>query len=199
MSNAKQANRKGQNIMDKNDWCILRMTPSRTLAVLQSIEKSGVKAWTPKFTKRQRVGRARELISRELPLVPGIVFADFGALDRLISMSRSPGMLYRVWDADARRIVERRHPPFSVFRYLQDYPRIADSALDPLRRAERSAPPPRDKVAIFDQGAKVRTQAAGFDGLIGVVDRQGCNWVTVTFAGFEIPVKVAAHLLQEAA
>lgn len=37
-----------------DDWCILRMAPPRTLAVVRSLGRVGIEAWTP---TESRLGR----------------------------------------------------------------------------------------------------------------------------------------------
>lgn len=182
-----------------NEWCILRMAPARTLAVAQSLQEAGVAVWTPTAIEVRRAGRARKREEREVAVLPGIVFADFGALHRLIGLSRSPGMIYRVWDAEARKMVARSHPPFSVFRHLGQYPSVSDRALAPLRKFDRRARVPRAEAPSFDRGQQVRTDAAGFDGLTGVVEKTRGQLVFVVFPGLEIPVRIAPHLLRAVA
>lgn len=176
------------------DLCILRTAPSRTIPLAKSLLAVGIEAWTPIEVQERRVGRKRLREDRDVPMVPGIVFADYAKLPRLVSISRSPGMIYQSWDAEQRRMVTRDHPPFSVFRYLDGYPFVTDKALDPLRMEERKATP-KAKVRTFRPGEEVRFPDAGFDGITGIVQMSKGNWAMVLFEGFTIPVKIGTRKL----
>lgn len=181
-------------------WCILRTAPSRTLLLVASLMAVDIPTWTPTEVQKKRVTRNgnRERQVRAVPIVPGIVFADYDRLPRLVSISRSPGMVYQSWDADQRRMVTRDHPPFAVFRHLDSYPSVSDRALDPLRLEERKATP-MTKARSFRPGEEVRCPGSGFDGMVGIVQSTKGKWTLVLFPGFRVPVDIAPQRLLPAA
>lgn len=180
------------------DWCILRTSPARTLTVEESLAEAGLDVWTPKATEVRRQGRERKTVEHDVPILPEIVFARSEHLSRLLTISKSPGMIYRVWDSEKKRMVAHEHPPFSVFRYLDGYPLVSDRSLDPLRLAERRAPQ-RARQCLIDAGSAVRYPGAGFDGLTGVVQNCQGQYALVLFPGFSIPVKISSRMLLAAA
>lgn len=170
-------------------WCILRMSGSSTLPVVNALIDAGFEVWTPVETQKRRIGRRRELRETPAPITAGIVFAREHQLHDLVTLSRAPSMTYQMWNADLRRMEQRGCPYFSVFRYQGRYPRVADRALDPLRQAERRAAP-REKAIALSPGQEVRCPEAGFDGLVGTVQQsKGCH-ALVVFPGFSIPIQI---------
>lgn len=192
------------------EWCILTCAPSRTLLLETALCKAGFAAWTPKATEMRREGRERKHIERQVPLLVGLVFADRARLERLIWISRSPGLMWREWDAKTRRMEVRELPPFSLFRFGDregGFPAVSERSLAHLRELEarsiRRAAMARGKGRIdrpvFAAGAHVLLPAGGFEGLTGVVRAGGTgSYVEVEFPGAKRPVKVAPHLLEAA-
>lgn len=179
-------------------WCILTTSPARTLQVEKSLKEAGFDVWTPKATERRRIGRKREQIEQCFAVAPGYLFADADQLHRLVSASKSTGQEYRRWDREARRMVAHCHPPFSVFRFQNEFALITDAALDPLRLAEGRAKAVTHKTLV-ELGKQVRFPGAGFEGLTGIVDGIKGSFAIVRFPGFPIPVTVKAALLLNAA
>jgi transcription antitermination factor NusG len=177
------------------DWIILRTSPGRTLGVAAALSKAGIEAWSPIATEVRREGRSRKRVEVDTPLTPSFVFARWAHKDELVAMERSPSQTYQVWDKDLRRMVAHGVPHFSLFRHLGDYPPVADSALDPLRRIERMSKP-KSKVRTFQAGEAVQYQDAGFEGLTGTVESLRGKFAVVSFPGFPITVHIdARHLL----
>lgn len=175
-------------------WCILRTSPGQTLNLRTALVEASIEAWTPIEVIVVRVGRSRSRVERELPIVSGIVFADYAQLGELASMSRSPALTYRVWDREQRRFVTKGYPPFTVFRDNGKYPRVADKALDPLRMAGNRRP--KISRANVKPGDDVECDSAGFGGIGGSVTAIKGKWAWVLFAGLPIAVKIEArHLL----
>lgn len=179
-------------------WCILTTSPARTLQVEKSLQDAGFTVWTPKATERRRIGRKREVVEQWFAVAPGYLFADAEQLHRLVTASKSTGKEYRRWDREARRMVAHCHPPFSVFRYQDEFATIADAALDPLRLAERRSKTVTKK-ALVELGKAVRFPSGGFEGLTGIVESIKGSFAIVRFPGLPIPVKVKAALLLNAA
>lgn len=180
------------------EWCILRTSPGRTLAVEQSLVDAGLPAWTPKAVEMHRTGRGRKKEPRDIAVLPGIVFAVSDNLLRLVTISKSCGMIYRTWDKEKQRMVAHEHPPFSVFRHLDSYPLVRDRDLDPLRRADRR-PVQKEKPRVFGQGEVVRCPDGGFQGLTGVVQNSRGQYAVVLFDGHQLPVQISSRLLLAAA
>jgi hypothetical protein len=179
-------------------WCILTTSPARTLQVEKSLTDAGFTVWTPKATERRRIGRKREQVEQCFAVAPGYLFADADQLHRLISASKSAGAEYRRWDRELRRMVAHRHPPFTVFRYQNEFAVIGDAALDPLRLAERRSKA-LPKKTLIELGKAVLFPGSGFEGLTGVVDAIEGSYAVVRFPGLPIPVKVRAAYLLNAA
>ncbi len=175
-------------------WCILRTAPSRTLLLATALEAAGYRAWTPQETRVARQGHARVPKRIAAPMMPTIVFAEYERLPVLVALSRMPSPTCTVWDDTMRCHVQRPVPNFHVFRHGDMYPRIADRALDAVRLAEQRGRP-RDVARTFAPGTAVTFADAGFEGLIGRVDRMQGRYALVEFPGFSVPVKISAHSL----
>lgn len=194
------------------EWCILTCAPSRTLLLETALCKAGFAAWTPKATEMRHEGRGavRRRVERQVPLLVGLVFADRARLERLIWISRSPGLIWREWDPETRRMEARELPPFSLFRFGDregGFPVVSERSLAHLRELEarsiRRAAMARGKGRVdrpvFAAGAQVQLPGGGFEGLTGVVLPGGTgSYVEVEFPGATNLVKVAPHLLQAA-
>lgn len=172
-------------------WCILRTAPSRTVPLVAVLSKAGFTAWTPQQMAERRVSRVGAMKKISLPLTPSIAFADYDRLPELVALSRAPTPACRVWDEDARAWTTKRVPPFSVFRYLDAYPRVADRDLDALRIAEQRVRP-KGKARTFVAGETVKLIGGGFEGLVGTVQGTRGQYTLVTFGDWNIPVQIAA-------
>lgn len=178
-----------------SDWCILRMAAGRTLAVADALCAAGIEAWTPREEHSRRVPRSTARRSIVAPVTPTIVFARYDRLGDLLALSKSPQQTYQQWDAERGCMVTHGIPYFTVFRFQDGYPRIADRDLDALRLAEKRGAK-QQKVRQFMVGDAVRLPDAGFDGLIGEVEDVAGRYTMVLFPGFTLPIKVEPkHLL----
>lgn len=108
-----------------DQWCILRTSGPRTLALAKALNAAGIHAWTPTKTTRRRpiAGRAprREV---DAPIVPTFVFAPAGNLPALVAALVDPA---------------NRLPAFSIFQSAGRAPTIGEHSLSGLRLAEREA------------------------------------------------------------
>lgn len=179
-----------------SDWCILRCAGSRTMALAASLTDAGIRAWTPIETRERRIPRkaARETV--QLPITPSFVFAASERLSDLLTLARSPSMLFRVWDSEKRRMVTKGHPTFSVFRSDGRVPVVSEQSLAPLRKAEHRTMP-RKAAKIFRKGEIVSTGRGGFAGLQGHIEASQGQYAMVVFPGFPIAVKIATWMLDE--
>lgn len=164
-------------------WCILRTAPSRTLLLAAALEAAGYRAWTPQETRLIRLPRSKARKQVSSPLTPTIVFAEYERLPALVALSRLPSPSGQVWSDNEQRIVSVSIPNFTVFRYLDAYPRIADRALDALRVAEQTVKP-RAARRSFHRNDAVKIFGAGFDGLVGTVQSVRGRYTVVSFPGF---------------
>lgn len=179
-------------------WCILRMSPSRTLAVADALKEAGYDVWTPAEVTTRRVGLARKQVSVPAPLLPSFVFARYDRLAELIAFSRAPALTFEVFDTELRRMVTKGCPFFRVFRHEGKYPSVDDRALDALRLAEQRGKPIA-KARVFQPGEAVKCPDAGFDGLTGVVTTTRGRHALVCFEGFAIPISIPNSSLLSAA
>jgi len=169
-----------QNVID---WCILRTASSQTLNLAQSLADAEFNVWTPSEIVQKQ--HARRKVKREdvaAPLMPSFVFAQATRLSELVALSHSPALTYRVWDREARRMVAKGHPRFSVFRHDGRHVLVPDRALVPLRAEERRQ---RHKAMAkrYAQGEQVKLTEGAFEGLTGTVDRSQGSRTWVRFPG----------------
>ncbi len=173
---------------------MLNTSSQSTLSLAKSLAEAEFEAWSPVETIERHARRtnAREIITRAL--LPTMVFVKSDRLTELVTLSRSPALLYRVWDKELHRMVTKGMPTFRPFRHAGRYPLIDDRALEPLRIAERrvraKAEQPRHTM-----GDRVRVTDAGFEGLAGTVLKVKGQWAWVLFKGWPVQVKVSTWLL----
>lgn len=162
-----------------DQWCILRMAGPRTLAVAESLKQAGYDAWTPVGFSSKRKSRNPAKERALVPVMPTYVFARASHLLDLMAEVRRPSSA---------------HPAFSVFRWHDRVPLIADCSLDFLRRAERRQRPPKAE-REFTKGEMVRIEDGGFAGMSGIVETGKGQYTMVCFPGFNVPIKVSTLLL----
>jgi hypothetical protein len=162
-------------------WCILRTGGSRTLRLADALAESGYEVWTPREIIRKRLPRRKAKAEHTAPIMPTFVFAQARHLPDLAALSQS-------W--------RNPHGDFSVQRYNDRYPLIADHELRPLRMAERKALP-LEQVHTFDAGERVLLSEGGFSGMSGIVQTSDGRFTMVCFPGFAIPIKISTLLLLE--
>lgn len=166
--------RKGQ------DWCILRTSGSKTLALADSLKKVGYDVWTPVERRSRRKPRSQKLIEITIPVMPTYVFARADTLPDMVRLSEA---------------LVSPHPNFSVFRYHGAFPLVSEVSLAPIRAVEaRTAP--KEAWPAFTQGERVKLSQAGFEGMSGMVEMEQGQFVLVAFPGFSTPIKVSALLLE---
>jgi transcription antitermination factor NusG len=166
-----------------SDWCILRTSPGRTLALAKSLFEAGLDVWTPKQTHDRRRPRSTKTVQIEAPIMPTFVFARailLPELMRLRSLEASP------------------HPGFSIFQHMGRTPLIADREITNLRVVEEIAIRARLKKSeryVFPAGQKVSVAQGNFVGLEGVVEGGDGNFALVCFGG-AMQFKIATFLLR---
>lgn len=122
---------------DVAEWCILRTSGGRTIALAKSLEDAGFVVWTPVSTTRRSVRRGvhRVMIERTAPIAPTFVFA---AAEHLHDLAR-----------EARRPFSR-HPSFSVFQRAGRAPLIGEASIAGMRDEEAGA-----RASIFAERERV--------------------------------------------
>ncbi len=164
------------------DWCILRTSGPRTLAVARSLCAAGFDAWTPTQVVSRRKGRKRERVETDAPIIPTFVFARVAALPDLLRITTAPVSEY---------------PPFSIFRYRDTFPAIADASLSALRDEEARLHHQRRKQErhVIPIGSNITMREGPFTGLTGIVEAGSGKEATVNF-GSGFVVTIATYLLQ---
>jgi transcription antitermination factor NusG len=160
-------------------WCILRTGGSKTLSLADALKQSGYEVWTPRETIRKRLPRRKAKAEHTAPIMPTFVFAHAKHLSDLAALAQS-------W--------KNPHPDFSVQRYNDRYPLIADDELRPLRMAERKGTP-LEHIKTFDPGEQIRLTEGGFAGMSGIVQTSDGKHTMVCFPGFNVPIKISTLLL----
>ncbi len=179
---------------DEIGWCILRTSGSSTMPLARGLREAGYDAWTPIEIQNRRRGHSRDRIDREAAIMPSYVFADAARLAELLALSKRPAQCYRRWDKAKAEFVIHGIPYFSVFRYDDRFPVIADGSLEPLRVIERRTAP-KAIAPVFSQGDRVKLVEGGFAGMSGVVETSKGEYSLVCFPNFPIPIKIASLLL----
>lgn len=191
-----------------SDSIILRTSPSRTLPLAKSLREAGFAVWSPEESRIRRRPRSQREAELSLPIVPGFVFADAGQQAELLALSRSPGLIYRVWDSELKRMVAKGHPHFSVFRSGGSVPRVTAGDLAPLHIIEdrlrdlaaerRERARRRGPVPAFVIGQAVRLPGA-FEGLDLIVMAIDGATVHLSRPGWTLPPVVISAWNLEAA
>lgn len=167
------------------DWCILRTSGPRTLAVARSLATAGYDVWTPSQVSSRRRPRSKVAVEYEAPILPTFVFAR---ADRLIDLLRVTSLPINP------------HPAFSVFRFHDRAPLIADAEIEGLRQYERRcnelAQRKRAKAhrREFSIGENVSVQDGAWQGLSGIVEGGDGKQARVSFGG-SLSVTIATFFL----
>src|SRR4051812_17798890 len=103
---------------DDRRWCILRTAASSTLPLAEALNEDGFEVWTPTQTMVRRRPRSKQVREVTVPMMPTFLFAPAQQLSALMDIILSPVSPYA---------------GFSIFRYLDRIPLIADMSLNPLR------------------------------------------------------------------
>jgi transcription antitermination factor NusG len=176
-------------VLDLGSWCILRTGSADTLRALKSLSEAGVTVWTPTEKRFGKMPRTQAPFDKTTALMPSYLFARAEHVTELLRLAMAPG---------------GEHPRFSVFRYGEGIPLIADAELNPLREEEDR------KGRVFDRwrrrgrkgpklqpGTHVRMPEGPFAGIGGIVqDVQGqFTLVNIDVFGKQHSLKVASLLL----
>lgn len=163
------------------DWCILRTAPRQTIDLARSLSEAGYETWTP--VEAVKVERRGKIVEEPRALIPSFVFADAAALAELVALSRSPSLLYQVWDSDQRRMVTKGVPQFTPFKTESGFGMIDDRDLAHLRLIERRRKP-RGQIRLYAVGDRVKLTEGAYEGLAGIVTAVRGKKAEVSIAGF---------------
>lgn len=191
-----------------SDWIILRTAPSRTLLLAEALSKDRYEVWTPVDTVSRERPRSKAVRKVTVPILPGFVFALYEQLPALLALSRSPGMIHQVWDADLRRMVSRGCPHFSAMVQDGRCPTVSEAGLAPLRAIERqlSERADREREAArrkgpapkFAAGEIVRIPDGPYEGLdLQVVEANAGKTVKLTHPEWMWIVEISAFAIGE--
>lgn len=164
-----------------SDWCILRTSGRNTLGLADSLNDGGFTAWTP--AEKVRVGNHRGKVLA--PMLPTFVFAEAELLPNFLALA----------DAVNSPQASGRYPRFSVFRYLDRIPVVADCELEPLRAIEQRDRPKPSASVQFERGDAVVPDCGAWAGMSGVVERRKGKFCMVLFPNSPFSVKIATFLL----
>jgi transcription antitermination factor NusG len=164
------------------DWCILRTSGGRTLALAKSLGDAGFDVWTPAQTMRRRRPRSKVTVEIELPIMPTFVFVRADRLHDLAQVLNLP---------------MSPHPQFSIFRYLGKYPCIAEHEVAGMRKEEARyrVAQLKTKRHVFPKGDTVRVTDGPAAGMSGVVQDGDGKFAVVAFGG-RFRLKIATFLLR---
>lgn len=186
------ASRRAEN--GEREWCIVRCASPKTLELTKSLAEAGFEAWAPieTVTLRARRGHAQQRIV--VPMMPGFVFVETSRMLALLALSRSPSLIYRVWDHQQRRMVTRGHPYFRMFRPFGDRDKIPDAQLAHLRKLD-GLRRPKGPLRTWKDGDRIRLTDGAYAGLRGTVIRCSGEQTTVELDGWMLQPTVSTRLL----
>lgn len=163
------------------NWCILRTTGAKTLALANSLAAAGMEVWTPRMVQRRRMPRSNVTREREMAIAPTFVFVRADHLAELIAV---------------RALPVNPHPAFSLFVYAGRIPLIADADVSGFRAEEERAAlkARRETRRALVLGQRVKLTDGAYAGLSGIVERDNGEFALVAFAG-GMTMKIATWLL----
>jgi hypothetical protein len=164
------------------DWCILRTSGARTLALAKSLAGAGFETWTPMHVLRRQRPRSKVTIEVDLAIMPTFVFVRANRLADLSAVIAQP---------------VSPHPQFSIFRHFGRYPLIAESEVAGMRKEEERhrLTQLKTKRHVFPKGETVRVTEGPAAGLSGVVQDGDGKFALVAFGG-RFRLKIATFLLR---
>lgn len=178
-------------VLDLGSWVILRMASGDTLRLVKSLRTAGIEAWAPVEKRVAKMPRTGAPFDKESALLPSYVFAPVEHVDELLHLEHAQ---------------RRAHPRFTVFRYRNGIPLVADDQLDALRTEENRKGRVFEKWRrrgmkgpVLAKGTEVRLPDGPFQGFTGIVeDVQGqYTLVCASIFGKPVEIKVASCLLAE--
>lgn len=172
-----------------DSWIILRTRGRSTLSLAETLSEDGFESWTPVETRTIRIPRANVRRTVRLPIMPSYVFARS---EHLIDLIQLAAMEFK----PRRQANKPAHSDFSVMRYHDNIPIIADGHLQSLRKIEARRTP-RKKALPFAAGVSVRvkTEGGSFAGMNGRVERSDDGATLVCFDN-RLTVKISTSFLE---
>ena len=176
-------------------WCVVRCSSAKTLELAKTLNDAGFNAWAPIETVRLRARRGHKREEIIAPMMPGFVFVDTARMLELIALARSPSQIYRVWDAEQRRMVAHGHPYFSLFRPFGGHDTIPDYQLAHLRKLD-GLRRPKGPLRTWTPGDRVRLTDGAYAGLRGTVRKFSGERTTVELDGWLLQPTISTRLLR---
>ena len=166
------------------DWCILRTSGGKTLALANSLGEAGFEVWTPRYIQvRAKRDHSKLLadkrVEQEIAITPTFVFARADRIADLVSILAVP---------------VNPHPAFSLFRHAGRIPLIADVEIAGLRLAEErsriKSRRAKRRALVMGQRVKFSTGAfAGMGGEVIKVNRNGKAAMVAFGGGLEVEIE----------
>jgi hypothetical protein len=155
------------------------MAAPRTVTVVQSLRRVGIKAWTPTEWVPCRATRTRKRVKKPLALLSTFAFAPVGHMLELVAIVADP---------------MSKHPDFSILRHGDGFALIDDADLESLRTYEKDMQRATDRslpAPVFKIGDDVKLpKRDAFASMNGVIEARQGKFYLVGFPGWAIPVKV---------
>lgn len=172
-----------------DSWIILRTRGRSTLSLAETLSEDGYESWTPVETRTIRIPRANVRRTVRLPIMPSYVFARS---EHLIDLIQLAAMEFK----PRRQANKPAHSDFSVMRYHDNIPIIADGHLQSLRKIEARRTPRQRAERTFATGITVRIKVEGgsFAGMKGRVERSDHDTSLVCFDE-RLTVRISTSLL----
>ena len=175
-----------RDTFDLGSWCILRMIRADTIPVAESLAKAGIETWTPIERRLPKHKGADEL---KTPVLPTFVFAAAHEIPALARLAMTPN---------------REHRRFTMFRYMDGFPLVADQSLNALRREEQrlnqvfeAAKRRGRKPVVVDVGKTVRLTKGAYAGLDATVQGQRGDNLFVDIPGWGMGIRISSIMLAD--
>jgi transcription antitermination factor NusG len=165
-------------------WFILRTQARHTVRLAESLAEDGFEVWTPIETRVERVGKSRRRVESRLPIMGTYVFAKARHLVDLLQLAAMP-----VKPRRGAGLLQPAHAGFSVMRWRDKIPMVADRQLRELRRLQAKLSPARKPSTATKKadeplpvGMGVRLTRSGFQGLKGTIERSDRRYTIVSIS-----------------
>jgi hypothetical protein len=174
------------DILDLGSWCILRTASADTVPVAESLAEAGIETWTPIERQLPRRKGGDEV---KHPVLPTFVFAAAHEIPTLARLAMTPN---------------REHRRFTMFRYMNGFPLVADYALNALRREEQrltqvfeAAKRRGRKPITVGEGTTVRLTKGAYAGLDATVRGQRGDNLFVDIPGWGMGIRISSIMLAD--
>jgi len=165
----------------RGTWLVLRCANKNTLPLVVALETVGLRAWTPLWVRRRRYPRSSNARKVLLPCLPSFVFLAEGDILGALAAAEGNGV-----------------PGFSIMNSYGVLVRIADGALEGLRKITDLSPRKVNPVNWPAVGDAKAILSGAFQGLVGTVVGLTERHCLVKIEGSSIPpLKIPPFLLTD--